>query len=229
MDRQQPEAQPASRTAGFSMPKTQKSEISTPESPKNPGISEVEASFLTETPLVPVENVEKLADEAAKTMEETAEVEENADPALAYVKRLEENGLSLPKALAIIDDLAVKGRYSEDIALTPRVKITLATRSTRFNSYLADKVDIANPQKVGKLNQLMTEYQVAASLDRYATTAMPPLGDDLTEEQWTAALEQRLQHVRRLPSPIFLAIVNHLARFDSRMIIIFSDGYEKNF
>lgn len=164
--------------------------------------------------------------EAAK---DEVKAEAKSTPALRYRERLKSESIELADAMAAIDSLAVEGSYSETQPLSRTVKVNLKTRSTRFNSYLADRIDIADPKKVGKLNQLMSEYQVAASLTRYGELTLPVLDDAAPAKEWEAALDGRLAFVRRLPAPIFVALCSKLSRFDTKMLVIISEGYEQNF
>ena len=179
------------------------------------------SSFTEDGEEFSAENLDRIAQEAA---------EESKDPALmTYAERLERNEIKKEEALIIIDALLSQGKYSETVKLGPERTAKLVTRSTRFNTFLSDTIDIADPQKVGKLNQLMTEYQMAASLVEFCGRELPDLSVGMPEDVWRKTLEEKVRFVRTLPSPVFIALCNKLSRFDAKIILVFSEGYDENF
>jgi hypothetical protein len=227
-------AQPSSKMSGFTMPRP-------PAAPVAPGFEPEDLISTYQTPELSAEDARALASEGVTgddtealraTQAKQAKAAEKVpveDKALSYEERVKLFGMSIDEALKIIDALTTIGDYEEELKISKSVSVVLATRSTRFNSYLADKIDIADPRKVGKLNQLMAEYQVAASLTRYNKTPMPALETQKTPALWEKSLESRLEFVRCLPSPVFLLLTNKLAKFDAKMLVVFSEGYEQNF
>jgi hypothetical protein len=161
---------------------------------------------------------------------EAAKLAEGLDSKpLTYLDKIKAYDLTLEQALQIIDSLVTEGAWEEDIQLSKSVKIRFKTRSAKFNSYLAETIDISDPKKVGKLNHMMALNQVAASLEQYGPAKMPPLDDDMPKDLWEANLKQRIAFVSKLPSPVFLIMNSKLSIFDQKLLIIFSEGYEKNF
>lgn len=224
-------AQPSSKMAGFSMPRPPQASAPDPVDPyKTPSLSAEDSRALAAEGVTGDETEALRAMQAKRAQQQEAQ---NSGPledkALSYEERIKLFGMNVNEALTIIDALTVDGDYAEETKLSKSVSVSLTTRSTRFNSYLADRIDIADPKKVGKLNQLMAEYQVAASLNRYNKVEMPPLETTKSQQDWEAALQQRLEFVRCLPSPVFLLLANKLAKFDAKMLVVFSEGYEQNF
>lgn len=213
-----PSAQPTSKMSGFSTPRAP----SAAKAPADPELSAEAARAIAE------EAVTGTGDEALRAQQEKAQ-ETPVDPALAYEQRIKEFGLDINQALVIIDALTVDGFYQEEFALSKTTKAVFCSRSTRFNSFLADRIDIADPKKVGKLNQMMAEYQVAASLASYGPHVMPEIKDSMPVKEWEEALNRRLEFVRLLASPVFLLLTNKLAKFDAKLMTVLSEGYEKNF
>jgi hypothetical protein len=167
--------------------------------------------------------------DAALSAQQERDAARAKDPALTYEDRIKEFGMSVPQALEIIDSLAVKGDWREDVQVSKTISATFSTRSARFNSYLANQIDIADVKKVGKLNQLMVEMQIAGSLARYGEHTMPELPDNAPEDLWVKALDKRRDFVQLFPSPVFLMLANKLSKFDAKLIVVFSEGYEANF
>ena len=189
-------------------------------------VSKLEGFKLPEPQLI-TQELDALANEPLEAKVPDGEQEFNTP--MSYDERLKAFDITKEKALEIVDKLVVEGFYEEEVPLSKSVKITLKTRSARFNTYLANTIDIADPKKVGKLNHLMSIHQVAGSLEKYGPLALAKLDDDMPEDVWERVLKTRITFVNKLASPVFLALNAKLADFDRRMLIIFSDGYEKNF
>lgn len=219
------QAQPSSMLSGFARPApknlTQPAPPSSGEEAESP-LSAEDARALA------AEGMTRGADSTG-AQKARGEGDEEKDPIFTYEDRVKLFGLTVNQALEIIDALAVNGDWREGFQVSKAVKVMFSTRSARFNSYLADRIDIADPKKVGKLNQMMVEYQIAGSLVSYAEKSMPELNDHLPQEQWEAVLKKRLDFVKLLPSPVFLLLSNKLAKFDAKMMVVFSEGYEQNF
>lgn len=169
------------------------------------------------------EELDKQAFEAAK-LAETSE-----DKPMTYLDKLKAFNLTLEQAIQIIDSLVTEGYWEEEIQLSKSVKIKFKSRSAKFNTYLSETIDIADPKKVGKLNHLMALHQVAGSLEQYGPAKMPPIDDEMPKELWEKHLKDRVNFISKLPSPVFLVLNSKLSIFDQKLLIIFSEGYEKNF
>ena len=193
---------PRSQMAGFTRPDTM--EMKAPK----------------EEPLVPPQEGEA---------RETGDEETPEPQKMSYLERLGVIKVSLEEALGIIDQMAVNGEYSEEYKLSPSIKGRISTRSTRFNSFLAEKIDLLDPKKMGRMQQLMSEYQLAASLDSYGDITFPKLEDDLPMEEWLNVLTTRHQFVRSLKSHVMVKLCEVVGEMDVKLTIIFSQGYEEHF
>jgi len=149
---------------------------------------------------------------------------------MTYEDRVKAFELSMDEAMSIVDILVTKGEYQEVVNLSRTMSVVIGTRSTRFNSYLSKVIDSESPRKTGRLNQLMTEYQLAGSLVSFGKEELPSLYDqNMTEDEWVEVVDARVGFIKQLQGPIFLTLCNKLARFDSKMMIVFSEGYDENF
>lgn len=202
------QAIPTSNTGGFSIPKP-RSQVEEKVKENNPQDTEKE----------------KIANDLAQEEEvKTSELKK-----LDYPERLKHFDLSIDDALKIIDDMLVNFKYVETLKIGHRVEVVFATRSTRFQHYLSNQIDAINPKKVGFMNQLMTEYQLAGSLERYGKIIFPELDDQSAEQDWLAAFDERFKFVKRLAGPVYVALCNKLVFFDLKMATVFSEGYAENF
>lgn len=161
--------------------------------------------------------------------QESGTKKENEFDGLSYLERLKLIKVELEEALEIIDRLATEGRYSEGYKLSPSIKGQISSRSTRFNSFLSAKIDLMNPKKVGRMNQLMSEYQLAASLDSYGEVSFPVLDDNLDEKAWEEVLTQRHAFVKQLSSHVFVKLCALVSDLDIKLTIVLSQGYEDHF
>ena len=204
----------ASHMSGFKMPKN---------TPDDPGIPELSA--LEDTPVVTkkTSTFEEMAKD--KTPQEIKELAGT----MSYADRINAFDLSMDEAMDIVDSLVTKGEYRESVKMSKTMSAVIGTRNTRYNSYLSKVVDSENPRKTGRLNQIMTEYQLAGSLLTFGDSILPEIESIKDEEEWIKAIEVRVDFVKQLQGPIFLTLCNKLAKFDSKMMIVFSDGYDENF
>jgi len=146
-----------------------------------------------------------------------------------YEERVKTFGLSIEEALKIVDDMALGGAYRENVRLSKSIMISFTTRSTRFNSFLTREIDLADPKKMGRMNQLMSEWQLAASIEQYGDQPMAPLSDEMKDDVYAKVLNTRRSWIQRLPAPIFLALCALLIKFDAKIMTVLSEGYEANF
>ena len=202
------------------------------QTPANPDSSM--SGFSRRPPPVPMPEVDDDEAKAVKGPDQEPDKEVKGTPEeegrpYTYEERVKTFGLSIDQALKIVDDLALGGAYQEDARLSKSVKVTLVTRTTRFNSFLAREIDMADPKKMGRMNQLMSEWQLAASLERYGDQPMAPLSDEMKDDVWAKVLQARRAWVLRLPGPIFMALCTLLVKFDAKILTVLSDGYEANF
>ena len=153
----------------------------------------------------------------------------NESKELTYGERLKLIEVTKDSAIKIINSLVDNDKYTEEKKLSEKTKVVFSTRSVKFSDYLTRKLDSLEAKQMAMFNQVSTKYQLAASLEKYGDQAMPPLDNNLVEESWEKVLEVRLKFVSELPTPIFLALINHLSKFDMKMNVILSDGYEENF
>jgi hypothetical protein len=197
---------PASKMSGFNIPPRR-------EIPQEPAV-ETKSNGLDETEKEP----------GQPSLEQ-----ELKDKVLSYDERLKLLDISTEDAMQIIDDMVVKFKYTEVQQLSARVSVVFSTRSTRFNNYLAKQLDVDAPKRMGRMNQLMSELQLACSLDKYGLKVLPVLNEKDEYAQWVQVLEERVEFVRSLASPVFISLCQKLMKFDLKLTTVFSEGYEENF
>jgi hypothetical protein len=229
-------AAPTSKMAGFSRPKAhiRPEGNKLGQNPKDVAQSLDDLKSVAETHNVQRDPEVKIkAPDPEASVPETAtdnEVEDSEIPAvLTYEEKVGEFGLTIESALAIVDSLTMEGVYTEKVKIGRKVKVEFSTRPTRFNTFLTDVIDQYEPKKLAKLNQIMSEYQLAASLFRYGDMTFDELEDGLSAKDWDAVIEGRLKFIRSLPTQLFAALCDKLSMFDLKMTMVFSKGYDEYF
>jgi len=212
---------PSSHMSGFKMPKT--------DTEPQVRVTEGEAMSFSENPGIkePVESKAENFEDIVKD-KTPQEIKDIADK-MSYEDRVKAFDMTLDDAMYVVDSLVTNGEYRETVKLSKKLEVVIGTRDTRYNSYLSKIIDLEGPKRTGRLNQLMTEYQLAGSLVSFGKTTLPELKTSQSDKEWEEVVEVRVGFIRQLQGPIFLTLCNKLAKFDSKMMIVFSDGYDENF
>jgi len=189
--------------------------------PKGKTEAEPSASF---TP-PPTESEE----EAQRRLSAYSKMQSALEPIKDYKKFLEQQGIKETVAAVIVDDLLTKGAYQDTFHLSKAVSIDLRTRDQGDLMRLQTAMKIQRPVYDDAIDELLTRYNMAASLVRYHETTFefPPAGADtkMVEDLF----EKRLEYVENLPAPVFSAISSKLARFDWTVMAVMQEGVAENF
>jgi hypothetical protein len=239
------QAAPSSKMAGFSRPKARmRAEGSKIADKPDETAASLEKLKELASQVDPAEKMDKVIsppvqDEPEQEVEAKEEIpfesdkstaEDDEQPVvLSYEQKIEEFGLTIESAMAIVDQVTMEGYYSEKVKVGRKVFVEFMTRPTRFNTFLTDVIDKADPKKVAKLNQIMSEYQLAASLTVYGDTEFPLLRDGLSSKEWDETIDFRLKFIRSLPTHLFAALCDKLSLFDLKVTTVFSKGYDEYF
>ena len=151
------------------------------------------------------------------------------DRPLTYKERLDSIKVSMDDAMSIIDSVIKNDVYKETVKLSKDTDAVVSTRDVRFNDKLNKVIDELKSDKVAVFSQVSSKYQLAGSLVSYAGQQLPAFTPMMEDVQWEEVMNARLKFVEQIPSPVFLALVGKLAKFDLKMTAVFSEGYEENF
>jgi hypothetical protein len=157
--------------------------------------------------------------EAAKargSISETPSVGKELTPAELYQNRLKDAGIDLLQARSILDAVISGGYYEESFTLAGR-KGTFRTRSYANQRRIAKALEVENPATGYAQNELIVRYNLAASLVEWAGNRYYT-GND--EKQF----QDKLVGLDDFPGPVITLLSNELAKFDAKMMIVFSDG-----
>lgn len=137
-------------------------------------------------------------------------------PAETYAKLLKEHNIELKEARAIIDDVIVNGFYQESFTLLGR-KATFKTRAYGDQLRVNKALELENPTHSVTVGDLVVRHNLAASLTEWANNKYP---SPRNEEEFQA----RLAALEFFSAPLINLLSNQLAKFDTKMMVVFSDG-----
>jgi hypothetical protein len=150
-------------------------------------------------------------------------------PVENYQEHLKQYGISEEKAARIVDDLLTKGFYEEDFPISKRVSLTLRTREHRDTIRMQIALQVQRPLFTDTLNELVSRYNLAASLSAYNGTSyyFPSLEDE--DEKADKLFDVRLKAAEHLPAAIFSMATMLLAKFDRMILAVMCEGVAENF
>lgn len=137
-----------------------------------------------------------------------------------WERRLKESDIDRAQALGIIDAIFDKGYYEEYVYVRGR-RAVFRTRKHRDDLRLQTQMELRRPQLQVSQDELITRYNLAASLYEWDGKALPHETD--------ADFDKVLALIEDLPGPLFSLLTQALVKFDSKMFLIFSEGAPENF
>lgn len=161
--------------------------------------------------------------------EETKEVQDTAAPEPGTEERywydLEKAGISRQEALDIMDAVLEKGYYEEPWRLSTRVHGTFVTRTYADAMRLQDVIEARQITFQSTYNEVITRYNLAASLGLYKSPTVERRFKHKTEEDFL----DNEQYVQNLPMPVVVKLGSKLAEFDQKIALVFAEGAPENF
>lgn len=143
-----------------------------------------------------------------------------------YLEGLEEVGLDLKSARAIMEKILVNDYYEEAFRIGP-LPVKLRTRTYSDTLRAQQHLEVENPTYNMSVQDLVARYNVAASLSKYGDNVFefPTDSDQKTE----AAFRQRLQFVMGRPAIVMAKLMELVYRFDLKMGAVFAEGAPQDF
>lgn len=151
---------------------------------------------------------------------ETDAPPETVTPRDLYRKRLAEAKISLTDAAAIYDAVIEKGYYQEFVKIGSH-KAILRTRLYDDTLRLQAALEAARPSLVVTQEDMITRYNLAASLYMWKGETLPHNNDD--------DFDKVLELIKKLPGPLYSLLAQRLAEFDRKTMLVFSDGATDSF
>jgi hypothetical protein len=155
-----------------------------------------------------------------KASEDAEKTEAEMTPKERYAQRLKDANIPLHIAQAIFDAVVSKGYYEEYVKVGAG-RATLRTRLYDDHLRLQTALEAARPGLVLTQEDMITRYNLAASLYEWKGKAYKHDTDD----DFDAVMDE----VKRLPAPIYSLMVQRLAEFDRKVMLVFSDGATDSF
>jgi len=138
-----------------------------------------------------------------------------------YRENLKRLKIDLKDAESIYDGVLTKGYYEEYVRLRGNTRAVFRTRMYEDHLRLQTVIEMQKPQLALSQDELITRYNLAASLYEWN-------GKELkhgTDEDF----DEVMKIVTRLPGPIFTVLSRELSKFDSKVMAVFDEGADENF
>jgi hypothetical protein len=142
-------------------------------------------------------------------------------PAEKYRERLKQLKIDLKEAEVIYDAVLSKGYYEEYVRLRGDHRAVFRTRQYEDHLRLQTILEMQKPQLAISQDELITRYNLAASLYEWDGKPLKHENDD--------DFDNVLKIVRRLPAPLFTVLVRELSKFDAKVMAVFAEGADENF
>jgi hypothetical protein len=142
-------------------------------------------------------------------------------PAERYRDRLKRLNIDLKEAETIYDGVLTKGYYEEYARIRGNNRAAFRTRMYEDHLRLQTVLEMQKPQLAISQDELVTRYNLAASLYEWNGQA---LKHD-TEDDFDAIMKL----VRKLPGPLFSVLSRELSKFDAKVMAVFEEGADENF
>jgi len=142
-------------------------------------------------------------------------------PAERYRERLKTHKIDLKEAESIYDGVLSKGYYEEYVRLRGNQRAVFRTRMYEDHLRLQTILEMQKPQLAISQDELITRYNLAASLYEWNGKPLKHETDD--------DFDSVMKLVKKLPGPIFTVLSRELSKFDSKVMAVFDEGADENF
>lgn len=160
---------------------------------------------------------------------EVKSTEEQLKPLESYEEALAKAGIDKDQAATIIDDVLMKGYYSETIPVTSRINVRLRTRSYADTMRVNTALDVLKPMYQVGYDEIVYRYSLAASLEYFAGKEFKfPTARDSRETQ-DQLFDERLKFLETQPEATVLILFEKLRKFDERIRTVLKEGAIENF
>jgi hypothetical protein len=130
-------------------------------------------------------------------------------------------GISLAEAETIYDGVLTKGYYEEYIRIRGNNRAVFRTRTYEDHLRLQTVLEMQKPQLVISQDELITRYNMAASLYEWAGNTLKHDSED--------DFDAVMKLIRKLPGPLFTVLSRELSKFDAKVMAVFDEGADENF
>ena len=174
-----------------------------------------------------------MLEQVSKDLEEAKEKNKpptKEEKAKQYLDSLEQAGVTLPEARAIIDTLLEKGAYEENALIGGKIHVTFRSRDYGDVARAMHFLEVENPQYPQSISDLISKYNLAASLKRYNKDIFQfPDRKTATSADVESSFDQRFRYITGLATPVIQRLFELLVRFDTKVAVALSDGAPEDF
>lgn len=156
---------------------------------------------------------------AEKSADETPKKE--LTPSEHYAERLKSVGLDLYGARSIVDTLITQGYFEDSFVFASR-KGVFRSRSYADQLRVSRVLELENPATALAQSEIIIRCHLGASLVEWAGKKFYVGPDE-------AKMQEKIDSLRSFPAPIINMLSNELSKFDSKMMVVFSDGAVDSF
>jgi vacuolar-type H+-ATPase subunit I/STV1 len=180
-------------------------------------------------PVAATSATQRLEEKETLLEREVKSTEEQLRPLESYEEALEKAGISKDEAATIVDDVLLKGFYSETIPITSRIKVRLRTRSYSDTMRVNTALDVLKPMYQVGYDEIVYRYSLAASLEYFAGKEFkfPTVKDDRDTQD--KLFEERLKFLETQPEATVLILFEKLRKFDEKVRTVLKEGAIENF
>jgi len=172
---------------------------------------------------------EKLSEAENALKKEADEAEKSLKPMASYEDRLKEIGVTREQAAHIVDEVLLKGSYSEEIPLTSRITVRFRTRLYRDTQRMQSYLEVARPTYEAHYNEIIFKYSLAASIVKFGSDVFDHPGRKASGEEIEKSFQTRLTFVENLPDVTLRLLYTKLGKFDNKIRICLEEGAIENF
>jgi hypothetical protein len=199
--------------------------------PRKP-VEEPEAESVPSSPNMP--DVEKelseLEAEIQKEQEKSPKILTSEELHEQYLEGLDQVGLDLVGARAIMESVLIKGFYEESFRIGP-LTAKLRTRSYADTLRAQRYLETESPTYHANVNDLVARYNVAASLAQWGDNifAHPEDNPDHDDALIESEFNKRLRFVLGRPAIVTAKLMELVYKFDLKVAAVFAEGAPQDF
>lgn len=161
--------------------------------------------------------------------QEAQETEEQLKPLESYEVALKKAAISKEEAAAIVDDLLLKGFYSEAYSLTSRISVRFRSRNYSDTLRINTALEVLKPTYQVGYEEMVYRYSLASSLETLGSTSFVFGKATDTREQLDKYFNDRLSYIETLPEMTVHLLYAKLSKFDDKIRTVLKEGAIENF
>jgi hypothetical protein len=160
---------------------------------------------------------------------EASQDEAALKPLQSYEDKLKEVGLTKSEAAKILDDVMMRGHYSEDVKVTPRFRARLRTRNARDTRRAQEMLETQRLTYDAHYAESLSRILLASSLEVFGDESLPHPERRAPASEVEDAFNNRMRFVESMPDPALRMMFKQLMNFDKKVAVALEEGAVENF